>query len=137
MQRLELPAHLRGVFFDGVWETAKVWSLPTPASVLPLEDLAWHLNLTVWSTVRGESRFDLSPATVLRSPARHARHWTKVNAVDLSFPLELFRQGQRWVILDGYHRLSRHYLQRTREVPVRLHPDELWDRIVPDADARP
>src|SRR5262245_37490596 len=124
MDRLELPPNLRGVFFDWLWETPKVWSLSTPATHLPFRDLNWHLDLTVWTTVRGEPRFDLAPATVLADPARYVRHWRKIQEADLSYPLELFRNGDRWVILDGCHRLARHSLQRTPRVPVRLHPDE-------------
>jgi hypothetical protein len=129
IERLELPSHLRGVFFDWLWETSKVWSLPTPTSYLSLQDLTWHLDLTVWTTVKGKPRFDLAPATVLAAPELHTRHWGKIQEADLSYPLELFRNGHRWVILDGYHRLARHYLQRNHQIPVRLHPDECADVI--------
>lgn len=129
MKPVELPEHLRGVFFDWRWETAKVWALPTPLAHLPLQDLAWHLDLTVWTTVRGEARFDLAPASVLARPEQHPRHWAKIREVDLSYPLELFRNGDRWVILDGYHRLCGHWIQGSRQVPVRLHPDTYRDLI--------
>jgi hypothetical protein len=129
MERLELPCHLRGVFFDWLWETSKVWSLSTRTTYLPLPDLAWHLDLTVWTTVRGEPRFDLAPATVLADPEHHARHWGKIQEADLSYPLELFRNGHRWVILDGYHRLARHSTEGNHQIPVRLHPDECRDLI--------
>ena len=132
MERLELPSHLRGVFFHWLWETTRVWSLPTPTSQLPMHALTWHLDLTVWTTVRGEPRFDLAPATVLADPVGHARHWGKIQEADLSYPLELFRNGERWVILDGYHRLARHALQGTDHVPVRLHPDEYRHLIRPE-----
>ena len=129
MDSVPLPAQLRGVFFDWRWETAKVWALPTPVSRLPLGALAWQLELTVWTTVPGKPRFDLSPATVLAHPDQHARHWRKIQGVDLVHPLELFRNGDRWVILDGYHRLARHWLAQTREIAVRLHPARCRDLI--------
>jgi hypothetical protein len=136
MERLELPSHLRGVFFDWRWETTKVWSLPTPTSHLPLCDLIWHLDLTVWTTMRGEPRFDLAPATVLADPARHARHWRKIQEADVSYPLELFRNSERWVILDGYHRLACHSVRRNGQVPVRLHPHAYRDLIRPETEPR-
>lgn len=80
--------------------------------------------------VPGEPRFDLSPATVLAQPARHARHWRKIQEVDRAYPLELFRNGDRWVILDGYHRLARHWLAQAREVAVRLHPARCRELIL-------
>jgi hypothetical protein len=137
MERTELPAHLQGVFFDWLWETTKIWSLPTPTSHLPFEDLAWHLDLTVWTTVRGESRFDLAPATVLSKPGHHPRHWAKIRRAELSYPLELFRSRNRWVIIDGYHRLCGHWLQGNSQIPVRLHPDVYRDLIRRDRDLGP
>ena len=129
MKRIELPAHIRGVFFDSAWETTKVWSLPTSASSFPMEALAWHLDLTIWSTMRGEGRFDLAPATVLSSPELYPRHWAKIQAADLAYPLEMFGLGGRWVILDGYHRLCRHVLLDNHQVPTRLHPAEIWTYV--------
>jgi hypothetical protein len=131
MADVALPPQLQGLFFDWLWNTAKVWTLPTPVSHVALDELAWHLDLTVWSTVRGQPRFDLSPAQVLAAPDVHARHWAKIQTVDLSYPLELFPNGNRWVILDGYHRLCRHHLAPNQQVPVRLHPIAYRDLIRP------
>jgi hypothetical protein len=85
--RIHLPPHLRGVFFDTVRDTARLWALPTPAVSLPIADLAWHLHLTVWTTMPGEPRFDLAPAQVLADPPSHARHWSKIQTADLAYPL--------------------------------------------------
>jgi hypothetical protein len=129
MNRVALPSSLRGVFWDKSWETQRIWALPTATSFLGLDELIWHLDLTVWTTVRGQPRFDLAPATVLRSPDEFPRHWEKIQQADLAYPLELFQNGARWVIIDGYHRLCGHVLQSSSAVPVRLHPGEYWERV--------
>jgi hypothetical protein len=134
MERVALPSHLQGVFFDTVWETSKVWSLRTPVSMLTLDELEWQLDLTVWSTVPGQPLFDLSPRLVLSSPDAFAHHWTKVFNADLAHPLELFANRRRWVIVDGYHRLTKHWLRSSSSVPVRLHSASLWGRVRPGAD---
>jgi hypothetical protein len=136
MQLIPLPDHLRGVFFDRLWDNNKIWALPTPTTLEPLADLVWLLSLTVWSTVRGEARFDLAPAMVVAQPDRYPRHWAGIGAVDLAYPLELFSQGDRWVIVDGYHRLARHWLESSEVVPVRLHPKRLWLQVAPDSISR-
>lgn len=127
---MELPDHLRGVFFDRLWETSKVWRLPTAPQSLPLEELRWHLDLRVRTTVRGETRWDLSPSMVLRRPDLHARNWREILSNDMTFPLEMFRQGDRWVLLDGYHRLADHHVEQRAMVLVRLHPDTCWPAIL-------
>jgi hypothetical protein len=120
---------VREVFFDRRWDLQRIWALPTPASPKALADLEWHLGLPVWSTVPGEPRFDLSPSQVLAEPGAFPRHWTKVRAADLRHPLELFRHGARWVIVDGYHRLARAVLEGSPALLVRQHPDECWPHV--------
>jgi hypothetical protein len=129
LPRLELPLALRGVFFDFVWVKERVWELPTVASSCSLEELRWHLDLPVWSTDPPRPLFDLSPREVLNSPLEFPRHTARIESADLQFPLELFQNAGRWVILDGYHRLSRHVAMGSISVPVRYHPDEYLPRI--------
>jgi len=95
-----------------------------------MKDLEWHLELPVWTTVPGEPRFDLAPREVLRSPDDHHRRYARIRSVDLSYQLDLFKNGDRWVIVDGYHRLARHWLDESTEVPVRMHGDECWEAVV-------
>jgi hypothetical protein len=130
MGRLALPESLRGIFFDEIWDKSKVWALPTVPSTLPLQQIAWHLDLTVWTTVPGEPRFDLSPRTVLARPEEFARDWQKIVTAETAYPLEMFRSGEQWILLDGYHRLARHFLEDADQVPVRLHPDECWSQVL-------
>lgn len=130
--RIQLPDHLRGLFFDRLWETAKVRHLATATQSLPLDELRWHLDLRAWTTVRGEARWDLSPNMVLRRPDLHTRHWERILDADVAFPLEMFRHDGRWVVLDGYHRLARHHVEERAMVPVRLHPEACWPSILRD-----
>jgi hypothetical protein len=133
MERLKLPETLQGVFFDFLWDTRKVWLLPTEPAVVAFDDLAWLLDLTVWTTVPGEARFDLAPRAVLENPGRFPNRWRRILEADLMYPLEMFRSRQgRWVILDGYHRLARHQVERARNIPVRMHPDDCILRILRD-----
>lgn len=132
MPRLDLPPALHGIFFEFLWVKERVWDLPTPASSCPVEDLHWHLDLPIWSTDPPQPLFDLSPRQVLNSPLEFPRHTPRIEAADLRFPLELFRNSERWVIIDGYHRLARHVTAGSATIPVRYHPDEYLSRIQVD-----
>jgi hypothetical protein len=124
IERLALPVPLQGVFFDFLWDIRKVWLLPTESSIVAFDQLAGLLELPIWTTVPGEARFDLSPRMVLEQRERFSVRWGRIMAVELTYPLEMFRSDQgRWVILDGYHRLARHQVEGSRDIPVRLHPD--------------
>jgi hypothetical protein len=130
-ETLDLPPVLQGIFFDFRWETSRVWLLPTAVEEVSLTSLVWHLDLTVWSTVPGEPRFDLAPRTVLANPRAFPKHWRKIEMADVTYALEMFENGGRWVILDGYHRLARHWLSGIPVVRVRRHPEEAKGAIRP------
>jgi hypothetical protein len=110
---------LHGIFFSHRWENSRIWALPTPVTVVPMEDLVWHLELPVWTTVPGEPRFDLAPLAVLDDPEAYPKRWDGIQSVDLSFPLEMFQNGGQWVIVDGYHRLAWLSVEGATEVGVR------------------
>jgi hypothetical protein len=129
--RLTLPEELRGVFFDFLWDTRQCWVLPTETSIISFDELAWHLDLPVWTTVPGDPRFDLAPSAVLKEPERFPARWERIRTADLAYPLEMFRNDRGvWVILDGYHRLARHRLEGSPHVAVRLHHEHYKSRIL-------
>jgi hypothetical protein len=127
--KVDLPKRLQGIFFDDFWETSRVWLLDTHSERVAFGELEWHLDLTVWTTVPGVPRWDLSPRMVLDNPDLYPWNLNKISNADLSFPLEMFRHRERWVILDGYHRLARHHLEGSESVLVRRHPKTCWDYV--------
>lgn len=124
-----LPPALQGIFFSHRWENSRIWALSTLTTTVPMKDLMWHLELPVWTTVPGEPLFDLAPAQVLRDPDARPERWDRIRSVDTSYPLEMFKNGERWVIVDGYHRLARLRVEGASEVKVRMHPDDYWDSV--------
>lgn len=134
----KVPAALFQVFFHDDqgcwlrWSTERIWALPTPVTLADASSLWWHLELPIWASSKA-SRFDTTPAEVLVSPNRYPQHHRRVLEADLSFPLELFENHGRWVIIDGYHRLARQRIERVREIPVRLHAPGLFRGILLEA----
>lgn len=128
-ESLRLPPALAGIFFDVRWDKQKVWRLNTPTTRMSITALVWHLDLPIWSTVPPQPSFDLTPRQVIEQPSTYAYHWQRIWATDLAFPLELFPNQDRLVILDGYHRLAQHYLRGTDSVPVRQHSAEFLTLI--------
>ena len=128
------PALYRVFFHDEAdtwlrWHTEKLWALATPVSVVKLADLSWHLELPIWHS-SPTARFDLSPRQVLATPEQYAQHWQRVLGASLDYPLELFENHGRWVIMDGYHRLARHTVERSPTVRVRHHDRALLPTIL-------
>ncbi len=122
MVRPEIPPEMRGYYFDFNWSNERIWALDVPVGVVPVRDLAWHLDIPIWSTVRGEPRFDLHPRAVLKDPVSHAFHTERMLGADTRYPLELMWTGERFVILDGIHRLARLVHERAESARVRRIP---------------
>ncbi len=120
--RPEIPEEMRSYYFDFNWSNARIWALDVPVEAVPLAELTWHLDIPIWSTQRGEMRFDLRPRDVLADPSFHPGHFERVQDVDTSYPLDLMWTGKRHVILDGIHRLARLARDGAAEARVRLIP---------------
>ena len=128
-ESLHLPTALQGIFFNFRWDKQKVWQLSTPTTWMAITDLMWQLDLPVWSTAPPQPNFDLTPRQVIEQPTIYPYHWQRIWATDLTFPLELFPNPDKLVILDGYHRLAHHYLRGADNVPVRQHSAEFLTLI--------
>lgn len=124
-----LPAILQGIFFPFRWDKHVLWALPTAVSVVTLGELAWHLDLPVWSTHPPQPLFNLRPREVIDCREHHPGHRARIEAADTRYPLDLFHYNGRWVIMDGYHRFARHAAFGIEKVNARMHPDELLTEI--------
>jgi hypothetical protein len=116
------PDPLRGIWPDFDWENERVWAVEAPTGEMAVSDLAWLLDLPLWSTRPPEPLFDLRPRAVLEDQAQHAGHAQRIATADLQYPLDLFEVNGRWVVLDGVHRLARLTQDGARRAAVRCLP---------------
>jgi hypothetical protein len=61
-----VPAELRGVLCDFVWDADKLRHLPLPIDTVTVDSLRWHLDLPYWR--RDGKPFQLTPAQVKADP---------------------------------------------------------------------
>lgn len=114
------------------WSNRRVWSLPLPAIVIPIEEIDWHLEATLWSTVPGKRLFDVAPLAVLENPDRYPWHFERILAADVRFPLDVAVNDGRDVILDGVHRLAKLRRDGASQLRIRRVPRELMAFIESD-----
>ena len=115
-----IPDEVRPWLLPFDWDRDRLWSIQTPVREVAIADLRWHYDLPWWTSgdepvplprttadappVAG-AWFKVRPADVIAAPARYRRHTAKVDAVELEFPLHGLWRRDRWLILDGIHRL--------------------------------
>jgi hypothetical protein len=121
LHKTKFPAEI-SEYFHSSWETREVWRIEVPRSTLPMSELEWHLDWPFFSTNPPAPLFDLKPRDVLENPHHFTKHWNRVVAADLSFPLDVSTFGDRLVILDGFHRLLKSIDAGARVVECRVVP---------------
>ena len=99
----EIPTALRDWLLPIDWDRERLWALDLPRRRLELEELRWHLELPWWR--RDGVWFRVTPREFLAHPTAHPEHVHRVANADLSYPLHVVLRHQRWLILDGIHRL--------------------------------
>ncbi len=122
----EIPEIIRNYWYDLDWDVGALWSLDLPVEMIALEDLVWHLDVPLWS--RDGADYVLTPSAVLAEPETHRAHYQRVMDVDLGFPLFVARIRDRWLILDGIHRLAKAHVYRLEQIGVRKVPEAMLQR---------
>lgn len=100
-----------------------LWALELEPERMAIGKLIWHLDTPLWAF--DDKPWQLTPRQVLRQPFRHERHYRRIRAAKLMFPLEITRYRGRWLILDGLHRLAKAHEDGHDEVMVRKVPPAL------------
>jgi hypothetical protein len=81
-----------------------------PVIELDLGEVVWMLDLPCWEDENGRVR----PLDVVAGP-----HLELVEQADLSEPIEVVWQDDRYVVVDGLHRVLRAARLQRRTLPAR------------------
>lgn len=128
-----IPEEVRAVGFDFSWSAEKVWALDLPVQEMSVKELTWHLDLPFLD--EGGKEYTLTPREVIEHPAAHAAEYERMLRAETNYPIEVMWNKERWVILDGLHRLMRIVCEGGETVRVRIVPREKVSDIVDDSGA--
>ena len=124
-----IPSELRGVMLEVAWNQSKLWSIRYEPDLVAVDDLRWHLELPWWSGDDGEW-FRVRPADVMAAPARFPVHAARIDNADLAWPVHVLRRRDRWLVLDGIHRLAKAELAGVASISaIRLHAADLAEVV--------
>jgi len=128
-----VPAALTGHILPFHWDVRKVWALEAPVHQITCSDFAYLLELPLWSSVKGKGLlFDLCPQDVIRDASLSSFQTQRLKDVKLDYPIDvLVFQERRW-ILDGVHRIAKHFMLSTPTIPVRFHDETVIPSIKVD-----
>ncbi|MFC1736596.1 hypothetical protein ACFL1X_10810 [Candidatus Hydrogenedentota bacterium] len=118
----QLPAEMRDWYFPFNWNLERLWALEVPVEEKPMSELEWHFDIPIWSSVKGKMLFDLRPSVVLENPGMYLRHDRRIEATDISFPIDMMYTVDRHAIIDGVHRLAKCARLGLKNVKLRVIP---------------
>ncbi len=117
----QLPAIIEQVGFDFSWDESKVWQLDLPTEDMPIKELMWHLDMPfIWS--KPDGYYDVTPTEVINHPEKHSEEYGRTMDSDTSYPIDIMYWKERWLILDGLHRLMKQVIEGKEVVQVRKVP---------------
>ena len=124
-----LPDIIKQVGFDFSWDEKKVWQLDYPAEEMPTSELTWHLDIPfIWSKPNGY--YDIKPSEVINQPEKFREEYERTMQADMSYPIDVMCWKERWLILDGLHRLMKLSIQGKEIVSVRKIPQSAIPKIL-------
>lgn len=123
MMDKQIPKIIKEVGFDFDWEEEKVWKLDLLVEDMPIADLEWHFEIPFWDG------YTLEPADVLSDPETYKGQYERTMRADLSHPLDIMFWKNRWLLLDGLHRLLKAKILGQTSVKVRKVPVSAISKI--------
>lgn len=124
----KLPKIIEEVGFDFNWSEEKVWALDVPVEEIDIKDLEWHFDVPFWFTPGGY--YDLKPNDVLANHEKYKDEYERTMRADLSHPLDIMWWKNRWLLLDGLHRLVKAKQLGWTKVKVRKIPKSAIPKII-------
>ncbi|MEK7627988.1 MAG: hypothetical protein AAB421_01055 [Patescibacteria group bacterium] len=103
----------------GNWDEKKIWALNIPESTLDISELEWHLDCPFWENDSGVE-YSVTPREVLEKISGTTNEQEKVENADTKHPIDIYFNKNKWLVLDGIHRLAKLYAAGAERVRVRI-----------------
>jgi hypothetical protein len=112
------------------WHMDKLLALDLPTDDVSMTELRRFLDVPYWRAGAHAGLFQLSARDILADPAAHPDHWARTMAADLAWPITLYHEDDRAILLDGYHRVLKAEHLGMDTLPARAVPDEILSTIL-------
>lgn len=119
------PRHIEHGFNLPFWrDNNKLWALEVPIEEIDINELLWILDLPFWEDKDGN--IVITPNQVINNLNAYPEHQNKIQNCDASYPIDIMKnKNNKWLILDGLHRLVKMFLNKETKIQVRKIPPEL------------
>lgn len=128
-----IPLALKEHVLPFDWDVRKVWALAAPITKVASTEFTYLLELPLWSSVPNKGLlFDISPFAVINDPDASPYQARRLAEADLRFAIDILLLNDRRWVLDGAHRIAKHFMLNRPDLPVRLHDASIIAKISPE-----
>ncbi len=117
------PDFIKKYGYDFPKDTEKVWKLDCKVEELNINEITWHFELPFWNY--NNIPYSVKPLDVINFKDKYIEQYKRIEAADISYPIDLIDDRARTgklLILDGLHRLAKLYINGQSVVKVRIIP---------------
>lgn len=122
------PKSIQSVDISFKKDDKKIQELDLPVEEIDIDKLLWHFDYPFWEK-EGTNDWNLTAWELIKNPEGEPTHYKRVRDVNLLFPLQIMWYKNRWLLLDGLHRLVKAYVQGKKKVKVRIVPESAISQI--------
>ncbi|MGZ3696003.1 MAG: hypothetical protein ACXWQO_18190 [Bdellovibrionota bacterium] len=130
--RANLPEILSPIYFDFHWTQKKLWALALPKIRMQISELEWAFAYPILASEPPEKIYNLTPNSLLLQTEKYPDHVKRMAKADTSFPIHVMLWRDRWLVMDGFHRLLKLKLQGESYVEACQVPESAIEKISPD-----
>jgi hypothetical protein len=102
----------------------KLWAIDIPIEEIPVSEIAHNLDIP-YLEQEGTDDWNLTPRMLINNFDRETTHASRVEQVDLSYPIDIYNHKGTWIILDGVHRFTKAVRQGNKTIKVRRVTDDI------------
>jgi len=113
------PKIIEDLGFNFKIDFEKLWKLEVPITEINIEELVWHFDIPFWEKDDTDD-WNLTPWEVLNQTGESKEHQKKVEEANLEYPIDIMKNKDKWLVLDGLHRLAKAYKLGHKKIKVRI-----------------
>lgn len=113
------PKILTDAGYEIYCDVKKIQALNLPVVDFEIDKLIWNFDIPFWEK-DGTDDWNLTPWDVINKIDGSAGHQERVEQADLQFPILLSNKNDKWLIIDGVHRLVKAFQSEHKTIKAKI-----------------
>lgn len=117
---IKRPKILIDAGYEMYCDAVKLRELDLPVIDFEIDKLIWNFDLPLWEK-DGTDDWNLTPWNVISKIEGSNEHQKRVERADLQFPILLLNKNEKWLVIDGVHRLVKAFQANHKTIKAKVY----------------